>query len=53
MNGKVMFLDLVKGEAREITQREAALMAMEFAKRCTYQDGVCYVDCKPPRKEGS
>lgn len=45
---RIWFLDFVKGEVREITAEEAALMAMEFAKRCKFKDGVCYIDCEPP-----
>jgi hypothetical protein len=44
----VWLLDFCNGEARKITVEENARMAMEWQKRCTYKDGVCYVDCEPP-----
>jgi hypothetical protein len=44
----VWHLNFRTGEAREITAAENARMAMELAKRCTFKDGVCYVDCQPP-----
>jgi hypothetical protein len=42
------YLNFRTGEVREITQEENARMAMEWAKRCIYRNGVCYVDCVPP-----
>lgn len=50
-SGTVWFLDFAKGEARQITREEHALMVMEYAKRCTYKNGVCYVDREPPPDE--
>lgn len=44
----IWFLDFRTGEAREITVEEHARMAMEWQERCTFKDGVCYVDCEPP-----